>query len=90
MNPLLTTPIVASLFKIIETSLDAGVEMSDQPIEVGTNAEPEVKPGSHPIGEGEVGLDDEMPLPLSGSSKLSGGRDGSRNRGDNWVVTIPW
>lgn len=66
-----TDPMLASIFRIIETNPKAKVEGSGQPIEIGVDTKPEVKFGSHPIEEGEVNLDKKVPLPLQGSAELT-------------------
>lgn len=47
------------------------MKTSDQPIEVGVGAQLEVEYSSHLVEEGEVGPEEEMPLSLLGSAKLS-------------------
>lgn len=66
-SPILTASMLASLFGMTETSPKAGVEVSDQSIEIGTDTKSEAKIGSHPIEEGKVSPDEEAPLPLQGS-----------------------
>lgn len=63
-SSILSTLIFASLFEIIETSPDAGEEMSDQPIEVGKNVKSEAKSSSYLVEEGEVDPIEEASLPL--------------------------
>lgn len=71
MSPVLIAPMLASLFGVTKTSPEAGMETSDQPIEVGADVKSDVKTGSHSIEECEVSYDKEVPLPLQGSAKLS-------------------
>lgn len=63
--------MLASLFRITKTRLEVGVEVSNQPIEVGMDAKSEVKIGSHLVKEGEVDPDEEAPLYLYISIELS-------------------
>lgn len=56
---------------LIETSLEAKEEMSNQPVEVGVDTEPEAKSGSYPIEEGEVGPIEEAPPHLQVLVELS-------------------
>lgn len=60
-----------SLFGITETSHEARVEMSDPPIEIRVDAEPAMKTGSHFVEKGKVSPNEEVPLPLFWSTKLS-------------------
>lgn len=59
MSPALIALMLVSLFGITKTYLEARVEVSDQPIEVGADAKPKAKSSSHLIKEGEVGPDEE-------------------------------
>lgn len=71
MSHALPTLMLESLFGITKTSLEAKVEMSDQPIEARWDAQPKVEFGGHTIEEGKVGPEEEAPLPLQGSIELS-------------------
>lgn len=71
MSPVLSTLMSTSLFGIIETSPEAGVEKSNPPTEVGVDAKLEAKTSGHLVEEGEVGPNEETPLPLQGLVELS-------------------
>lgn len=63
--------MLASIFGITKTSLEARVEINNQPIEAGANSKPKSKFGSHPIKEGEASPDKEALQPLQGYMELS-------------------
>lgn len=57
--------MLESLFGIIETSPEAKIETSNQPIEAGVDDQLEVEYGSQTVKEGMVGLGEESPQGLA-------------------------